>query len=193
MVLRQPTRKQRVISEVWGRAIFYFETGKYSGSAIVLEAQQLAPIKWMRSLTPEQQQELKRLSSDGHTLHHTRRHIEIHPTPDSLRNTQLYRTLLHELGHLVDFSRYSPEEWNTRTFKEKEDYAHRYANETFKHLQEGGHLPFPPQLNAGELQRDGIEPSWFSPSHSSNIPVHETDELYPGRLVKTPESLDPNQ
>ena len=53
IVMRQPTRKQRILWPVWGRAIFSFDIDKHSGSAIVVEAQDLSPIEWRSSIDPE--------------------------------------------------------------------------------------------------------------------------------------------
>lgn len=112
IVLRQPTRKQRILCPVWGRAIFHFDIDKYSGAAIVIEAQDLSPVRWRVSITAERARELDRLRQDGHTIRTTRRAIDILVTPNSLRNTVLYRTLLHELGHHVDYHRSSEEDWS---------------------------------------------------------------------------------
>jgi hypothetical protein len=43
IVMRQPTRKQRILCPVWGRASFVFDIDEYSGSAIVIEAQDSIP------------------------------------------------------------------------------------------------------------------------------------------------------
>jgi hypothetical protein len=99
IVMRQPTRKQRILCPVWGRAIFSFDIDKYSGSAIVIEAQDLSPVEWRSSIDPERKRELDRLRQDEHEIHNTPRGVEIRVTRNSLRNTVLYRTLLHELGH----------------------------------------------------------------------------------------------
>ncbi len=97
ILFRQPTRKQRVLSPVWGRALWFAEVRRRKGSAIVLEAQNLEPISWKKSLTPEFDRELKRLESDGHCIVTDKREIRIEVTATSLRHTLLYRTLLHEL------------------------------------------------------------------------------------------------
>ncbi|MDJ0797430.1 MAG: hypothetical protein QNJ51_11470 [Calothrix sp. MO_167.B12] len=46
--------------------------------------------------------ELERLREDGHRTATDKRHYLISSTLDSIRNTQLYRTLHHEIGHYVD-------------------------------------------------------------------------------------------
>lgn len=161
IVMRQPTRKQRILRPAWGRAVFQFELAPHSGSAIVLEAQHLAPTVWRNSLTPEDQRELDRLQADGHQVRKTRRTIEIGPTPAALRNTVLYRTLLHELGHHVDYRRFSADEWESRPSLQKEDYAHRYAAERLIALQQAGVAPFAPQEDSALRQPNGLSALWF--------------------------------
>ncbi len=41
IVFRQPKRKERIFSEVWGRMAYWAEIGKHSGVTIVIEAQPL--------------------------------------------------------------------------------------------------------------------------------------------------------
>lgn len=161
IVMRQPTRKQRMLRPVWGRAVFQFERAPHAGSAIVLEAQPLEPTVWRNALTPEDQRELDRLQADGHQVRKTRRTIEIQPTPAALRNTVLYRTLLHELGHHVDYRRFSSDEWGSRPSPEKEDYAHRYAAERFAALQQAGVAPFDPEPDHAMRQAHGLSDPWF--------------------------------
>ncbi len=161
IVMRQPTRKQRVLSPVWGRAVFVFDAPDCSGAAIVLEAQNDEPLAWPISLSPERVRELDRLRADGHEVHKSKRRFEIFTTPDSLRNTVLYRTLLHEVGHHVDHSRRSAEEWDGLTPAEREDYAHRYAAEMLERLQGLGVMPFSRRIDDEALLRDGLKPEWF--------------------------------
>lgn len=163
IVLRQPTRKQRTLSPVWGRAAFYFDVDDFNGSAIVLEAQTAEPILWPVSLSPERARELKRLEDDGHQVRRDARHYEIRTTKASLRNTVLYRTLLHEVGHHVDYARCTEEEWDGRTPSQKEDYAHRYAAETASRLQAAGVLPFRQIADRQAMSGDGLDVEWFAP------------------------------
>lgn len=161
IVMRQPTRKQRILCPVWGRAIFSFDIGRYSGSAIVIEAQNLSPIKWRNSIDPERKRELDRLRQDGHGIYNTRRGIEIRVTRNSLRNTVLYRTLLHELGHHVDYHRSSEDKWGSKTRTEKEDFAHRYALELYERLSKQDALPLSPIIDDQSLVSDGLKREWF--------------------------------
>lgn len=161
IVMRQPTRKQRILRPVWGRAVFQFARGPHTGSAIVLEALHLEPIVWRNSLGPEDQRELDRLQADGHQVRKTRRTVEIRPTPASLRATVLYRTLLHELGHHADRQRFSADAWDNRPSQEKEDYAHRYATQMFTALQYAGAAPLEPRPDHAMRQAHGLNDPWF--------------------------------
>jgi len=161
IVMRQPTRKQRILRPVWGRAVFSFEMPPHAGTAIVLEAQHLEPTVWRNSLGPEDRRELDRLQADGHQIRKTRRTIIIAPTAASLRNTVLYRTLLHELGHHVDYRRFSADEWDSRPSPQKEDYAHRYATEHGARLRQTGSVPFDSQRDTALRLAHGLKDEWF--------------------------------
>lgn len=164
VVMRQPTRKQRVLSQVWGRAVFWYVSAGKQGSAIVLEAQTDAPLSWPISLSPERIRELDRLRADGHAVRRAKRHVEIAPTAGTLRNTMLYRTLPHEVGHHVDRARHSFETWDSVTAAEREDFAHRYAAEAGERLRALGVLPFGPRLDADALSASGLRAEWFVPT-----------------------------
>jgi hypothetical protein len=163
IVMRQPTRKQRILSSVWGRAIFDFDINQYSGSAIVIEAQTISPFIWSSNLSEEYKREFNRLQEDGHGIRAVRRGHEITPNINSLRNTLLYRTLLHEIGHHVDYQRSSDEEWDSKTSATKEDFAHRYASEQFTLLKQNGVVPFDQLMDELSLQKDNLKMEWFSP------------------------------
>lgn len=161
IVMRQPTRKQRILAPVWGRAVFSFDLDKSSGAAVVIEAQSVASIVWARSIDPENRRELNRLRDDGHEVRATRKGWEINVTALTLRNTALYRTLLHELGHHLDYNRSTEEHWRSKTRTEKEDFAHRYACELRDQLSKAGHLPFAPIVDDQSMCRDKVVRSWF--------------------------------
>ncbi len=104
VVLRQPKRKQRILRPAWGRLVYFSDLEGYSGPAIYLEAQDLRKTwSWSKSLGPDQARELERLREDGHRITTDRRRHAIASTLDSVRSTQLFRTLPHEIGHYVDF------------------------------------------------------------------------------------------
>jgi len=157
VVLRQPTRKQELHAPVWGRAIWNFEGNGFKGPAIVLEARSLLPYRWSKRIDPERARELARLKEDGHEIISTRRGFEIRPTPDSLRNTVLFRTLLHELGHHVDYWLRTDDSYYLRTQAVREDFAHRYASEAQARLRR-----FAPMVDLEHIAADGLQPSWFT-------------------------------
>ena len=179
LIFRQPTRKQNVLSPVWGRFIYYAVPGKYSGSAICIEAHDLAERwRWALSMGPDERRELERLEADGHVIEAGRRGYTIHRTCESVRTTVLFRTLLHELGHYVDYVRsvmrptiddtddaaYErlDREFDSKPTKDKEDFAHRYANEIGAQLRKAGRIPFPPKLDPGFLSQHNLEQAWFT-------------------------------
>ncbi len=156
-VFRQPTRKQANLSSVWGRAIYCTEIAGHVGAAIILEAYELGkPIRWSRSQDPEDAAEFERLSRDyGHEIVADKRGYTITPNEQSVRNTLLYRTLLHEVGHLVHYTRdvlskpddLIDEAWDAyfaQASSEHEVFAHRYAKEMAAKLRSEGIIPFEP-------------------------------------------------
>ncbi len=181
IVLRQPKRKQRILRSVWGRMTYFSDLKGYSGPAIYLEAQDLRkPLRWSKSLGPDEARELERLREDGHEITTGRRHHAIASTLDAVRSTQLFRTLPHEIGHYVDFLEKVVEpsrdeaDWNrreeryhSRPVKEKEDFAHRYANELRDRQVDAGEWPFARIWSPSGLRRRGLSPEWFAAPGSS--------------------------
>ena len=142
VAFRLPTRKQRHLNPVWGRFLYLARIGRHEGPAIVLEAQQLgAPLRWSKQLSPQDRAEFERLVSDGHLVTETKRHFEARLTEGAIRNTILYRTLLHELGHLADYhekvldprTKIDPDQdralalYFARVAAEREAFAHAFA------------------------------------------------------------------
>ena len=139
IVFRQPTRKQDLLRPVWGRLVFETQVSGITGSAIHLDAQDpRQEIRWSPSLAPDEQKELSALAADGHRVARSRRWWSIRPTVDSTRTTQLYRTLLHEIGHHVDWRRTTPELYFRRPLQERERSAHRYAMTLRAKLEQRG-------------------------------------------------------
>jgi hypothetical protein len=162
-VLRQPTRSQRSLNPAWGRMFYQADFGlsgpgaHQCGPAIFLEA--MVPdklVKWPASLRPNDRDELERLCEDGHTVAWDGRHHFVGITQDSVRNTQLFRTFLHEIGHWVDFVEkvvrpaeaghadrvVLAEAYFARADDEREVFAHRYADKIRTHLTRFGIIPF---------------------------------------------------
>lgn len=156
IVLRQPTYKQEMHAPVWGRALWRFEGCGFSGPAIALDAHSLQPYRWSRRLNPERARELARLREDGHEVRNTRRGFEFHPTTASMRNTVLFRTLLHEIGHHVDYNNRTDESYYQRPTSEREDFAHRFATEAQARLQR-----FAPIVDRQMMESDGLKAEWF--------------------------------
>ena len=124
-------------------------------------------LHWRKSLSPDDAKELERLRSDGHQIVHQRRHYEIHSDLEAVRSTQLYRTLPHEVGHYVDYLNSTDDQGSCDLFwqknsKDKEDFAHRYADEFFNRQQAAGQVPFSRKLDKERLVADGLSPEWFS-------------------------------
>lgn len=162
-IFRQPTRKQLTLSPVWGRLLYYSEitTAKgislAKGPSIFLDAiEPSRPIVWSTSLDPDDSQELERLKLDGHDVQRRGRRHTISITQSSARNTQLYRTLLHEVGHWFDWLtkvkepsskgaqwEKLEEEYFARPNAEREAFAHRYADEQRTRLEANQIIPFP--------------------------------------------------
>ncbi len=162
IVLRQPKRKEEIINPVWGRIAYFAEIGAYQGRAIFLEALNPSkPIHWPKSLTPDRQEELERLRADGHEIVTTRHGHRINVSLESIRATQLYRTLLHEIGHSVDNDR-APAAFDRKSPLEKETFAHQYADKLRESLVRFGVIPFARMFDKKTIARDGLSVSDFT-------------------------------
>jgi len=162
IVLRQPKRKEEIINPVWGRIDFFAEIGAHQGRAIIIEALNPSkPIRWSKSLTPDGRQELERLRGDGHEIVTTRHDHKINMSLESTRATQLYRTLLHEIGHSVDMDR-DPVAFDRKNSPEKESFAHQYADKLRDSLVRFGIIPFARIFDKKTMARDGLTISDFT-------------------------------
>ena len=154
---RQPTRKQATQFPVWGRFIYYAMIGPYEGPCVNLEAFDLSKtVEWPRKLSVDSQAELERLKQDGHLYEETKRSHRFIVTEASLRNHLLYRTLLHEIGHWVDYDSKTNRPTDmldedhdvafdlycSRPSSELEAFAHRYATEQAAKLRLRESIPF---------------------------------------------------
>jgi hypothetical protein len=157
IAFRQPTRKQRQLLPVWGRFLYFAELGNHRGTAIVLEAQELgATLIWPKSMSPDDRAEFERLVGDGHSFAETKRHFLANLAEKGIRNTILYRTLLHELGHLTDYHQKVLNEqtalypdqsvaadlYFSRPTREREVFAHGFAENLGRSLRTAGKIPF---------------------------------------------------
>jgi hypothetical protein len=162
-VLRQSTQKQRALHPIWGRLFYSADLGLPGratvrlGPAVMLEAMDpAAKFRWSTSLSPQGLDELERLRTDGHEISRTGRTLVFSMTAASIRATQLYRTLLHEIGHWVDYlekverpagdddTRHAElsQAYFARPKDEREAFAHRYADAMRARLIKLGVLPF---------------------------------------------------
>ncbi len=117
-------------------------------------------LKWSTSLSVDEQKELERLKADGHKFDSDGRHFICEILPENVRITQLYRTLLHEVGHYVHYLEFVErqgtedeafEVWESRNDKyfkiaqaDKEVFAHKYADTLRQKLVEQQVIPFDP-------------------------------------------------
>jgi hypothetical protein len=175
-ILRQPKKKEQTLRSAWGRLAYGLEIGPHRGPAVILEAVDLArPRRWPKSLPPEDVAELERLRADGHRITTTKREYIIHSDVDASRATQLYRTLLHEIGHWVDYkekvwmaldaTQSHDELWERyfqRPASEREAFAHRYADDLGARLRASGAIPFERIFDPISLRRDGLQPRDFT-------------------------------
>lgn len=183
IIFRQPKKKEEILKPVWGRYAYFADLGKYMGPAIYLEATFVNNvIKWSNKLDPYEKKELRSLENDGHQIKNVKKGYEIFTTPDSVRNTQLYRTLPHEIGHAVDFlkncqepsinaannaeNEYIRNAYGSKPSLDKEEYAHRYAREFYSKWSTKGSLPFNRIYEEKELEIIGLNPDWFKSSKS---------------------------
>lgn len=189
VVLHQPTHKRQTLRPVWGRMLYLAGIRGHDAPTIMISAQKPEePLRWSKKLGPRDMEELERLREDGHRVTLTRRHWEIQPSAESIRNTQLLRTLPHEIGHLADFQTFTcgdrqPEYieedddfdrylrlsdlYSSRPACEREEFAHRFA-ETYRTSVEVA-LALDPSLHGPDpliLRTEGVEPRWFAKTRS---------------------------
>lgn len=179
IVLRQPKKKEEILKPVWGRFVYYADLGKYSGPGVYIEAAEVGKvIKWGNKLTPFDKKELDSLKSHGHHIEKVKRGYDIHTTPKTVRNTQLFRTLPHEIGHAIDYlyhsldpsieasseaeSEYITDAFNSKPTLDKEEYANRYAREFYSKNVADGNFPFERIYDEVSLVELGVNPKWFN-------------------------------
>jgi len=157
VVFRQPSRKQAQQAPVWGRLHYLAVLGSFVGPCIYVEAFEIgSSFRWPRKLSLDRMAELGRLRADGHFFEENKREYIITPTADSIRNTILYRTPLHEVGHWVQYEKEALDEGSAldansdvaydlyfaKPTAERESFAHRYAGEQGDRLRKSGSIPF---------------------------------------------------
>ena len=159
IVLRQPKRKEEILSPTWGRLIYSYEFENDYFPAIIIDAVDFKrKFKWKNNLAIDDQKEIQRLIEDGHKIENDGRHFVAEYELKNVRNTQLYRTLLHEFGHYVQYLEFVErpatedeeyEVWEARQDKyfeipkaEKEKFAHKYADNLRTELTNKKIIPF---------------------------------------------------
>ncbi len=161
IVLRQPKRTEEIFSAVWGRLVFYYEFESEGVPAIILESVKSgSKINWSRKINIDRQKELERLKNDGFEMIETKRSFEIDLTLENVRNTQLYRTLLHEIGHYFQYCE-NPEKFDRLPTAEKEVFAHNFADKLKLELEEKNIIPFSRQFFKESFVQNGLEPIDF--------------------------------
>lgn len=146
IILRQPKRTEAIFSPVWGRLVFYYEFEGNAFPAIILESVKSgSKFRWSRKADIDRQKELERLRNDGFELIETKRSFEIDLKLENVRNTQLYRTLLHEIVHFVQYCE-DEEKFDHLPSAEKEVFAHNFADKLKLEFEQKGLIPFPRQF-----------------------------------------------
>jgi hypothetical protein len=149
IVLRQPKRKEQILNPVWGRLIYFYEYKENHAPAIILEAIDYSSnLIRDRKMRIEEQEEFERLVNDGHNFQSKRRKYVAAFDMDKVRNTQLYRTFLHEAGHYYHYLQFANEgeegleNYEKLSLAEKEKFAHTYTEQRSQQLKETGKIPF---------------------------------------------------
>ncbi len=156
-IFRQPKVKEEIFSPVWGRLIYLYELEKENLPVIILEAANYSkPIIWDRKLSIENQKEFRRLQEDGYDIEENKKKYEIKLTINNVRNTQLYRTFLHELGHYFHFITTNFDIYENIPKLEKEVFANNFADKMKLNLEVQNIIPFERMLNQDSLLKDGL-------------------------------------
>jgi predicted SprT family Zn-dependent metalloprotease len=161
IILRQPKRTERIFSSVWGRLVFYYEFEDKGFPAIILESVKSGSrFRYSRKADIDTQKELERLRNDGFEFIENKRDYEINLELENVRNTQLYRTLLHEIGHYVQYCE-DEEKFDQLPTAEKEVFAHNFADNLKLELEQKGLIPFPRQFFEQSFEQNGLDKNDF--------------------------------
>jgi hypothetical protein len=176
VILRQPKRKEEILQPVWGRLGYAVEVGPIWGPAILVEAKPLPrTLLWSGRCDPVQQQELDCLRQEADRVEFDGRHYVLHFGLTAIRAVQLYRTVLHELGHWAQYyeqvklpSWRDPgagtnlwDAYRRRPRCERESFAHRYSLELAADLKRRRVIPFERIADRKQLVADGLSPQDF--------------------------------
>ncbi len=171
IVLRQPTRKEQSLSPVWARLGYGVDVGGVIGPVVFIEAQQLPlAVHWGTSISPSDQKELDRLVAAADQVEHSRRGHDLRFELAGVRRVQLFHSLPHEIGHWADMYENVErpalddfDEWERlwdryflRAGSEREDFAHRYAENAVAEMRKSGAVPFDRKLDPEALLAEGL-------------------------------------
>ncbi len=178
IVMRQAPKKENILNGCWGRFSPSVDLGPVDGAAIFLEA--AVPWKtWQvpTKLSLEGQGEARRLDALLERLPGKGKGNRYKMGFAGLRRWVLYHTLIHEIGHWMDYRRMVvwPSErseievsegidayW-ARPRTERESFAHRFSDEWRDELTRRNRgIPFEQQLSRARLKDERIDPSWFA-------------------------------
>lgn len=98
-----------------------------------------------------------RLKADGYEIEEDKRQYKINLSLENVRNTQLYRTLLHEIGHYYHYITTESDIYEKLTKTEKETFAHDFADKLRKELKDIGVIPFDRILTRENIERLGLD------------------------------------
>lgn len=183
-VLRQPKRKEALLEGVWGRLAYGGEIGRpqdgmFKGPAIFLESTEPNfGFSLTASMRPAGRVEFERLLRDGHNVTRKGPKFSVQCSLETIRNTQLYRTVLHEIGHWVDWlervrrpvappdldiDEYDWREelqtrYDQRPSQELEVSANQYADRMWNNLAAAGVIPFQRRVAFFDLDPDDFVP-----------------------------------
>lgn len=161
IILRQSKRTESLFSSVWGRLVYDFQFESTSFPAIILESVKAqSKFCWSKKLSVDEQKELERIKNDGFELIETKRSYETILTLQKVRNVQLYRTLLHEIGHYFQFLS-NPDTFYDIPSAEREVFAHNFADKLKLELEQKGIIPFPRQFSEVSFIQNGLDKNDF--------------------------------
>lgn len=161
-ILRQPKSKEEIFSPVWGRLVYLYELENLTLPAVILESVNYTKkIIWDRKLSLDKQKELLRLKTDGYEIEQDKRQYKIKLSVEHVRNTQLYRTLLHEIGHYYHSISTEPDIYEKLITTEKETFAHDFADKLRIDLEDFKITPFDRILIQENIEIAGLDLSDF--------------------------------
>jgi hypothetical protein len=159
LIFRQPKKKEVILSSVWGRLIYSVEfKGEYYPTIMLEATPNRNELTFPKKQSVDDQREFELLKQDGLRFEAKKREFIAEIDEEKIRSIQLYRTLLHEVGHyvqyleVVEFPGHEEEdfeEWEKRSdfyfsipVVDKEAYANKYAVEMRLKLINKGIIPF---------------------------------------------------